>query len=42
MKFQSFYYKKIREKLMRTFFIDAKNVKYISDTYFCPNSIKID
>ena len=24
------------------FFIDVQNVEYISDAYFCPNSIKIE
>ena len=46
MKFQNFktvwFTKKIHEKIVRSFFIDLKNVKYIlSDTYFCVNSIKI-
>ena len=43
-KFQDslIYYEKIHEKIVRTFFIDAQNVKYISDTYSCPNSIKIE
>ena len=34
------YYEKIHEKIVRTFFIDVQNVKYISDNYFCPNSTK--
>ena len=30
-------------KHIKTFFIAVQNVKYIlSDTYFCPNSIKIE
>ena len=36
------YYEKIHEKTVRTFFIDEQNIKYISDTYSCPNSIKIE
>ena len=35
-------YYAIHEKIARTIFIDRQNIKYIlSDTYFCPNSIKI-
>ena len=36
------YYEKIHEKIVRTFLIDVQNVKYMLDTYFCPNSIKIE
>ena len=36
------YYEKLHEKIVRTSFIDVQNVKYISDNYFCPNSIKIE
>ena len=35
-------YEKIHEKIVRTFFTDAQNVKYLSNTYFYPNSIKIE
>ena len=43
-KFQDslIYYEKIYEKIMRTFFIDVQNVKYISGTYFCHNFVKIE
>ena len=47
MKFKSsktvFCYEKIHEKIVRTFFIDVQNVRHVLlDTYFFPNSIKID
>ena len=43
-KFQnSLIYYEIHEKFVKFFFIDVQNVKYIlSDTYFFPNSIKIE
>ena len=47
MKFKSsktvFCYEKIHEKIVRTFFIDVQNIRHVLlDTYFFPNSIKID
>ena len=37
------YYENIHEKIVRTFFVDVQNVKYIlSDTYFCSYFIKIE
>ena len=43
-KFQDslIYYEKTHEKIVRTFLIDVQNVKYLTNTYFCPNSIKIE
>ena len=43
-KFQNnLVYYAIQEKIVKIFFIDMQNVKYIlSDTYFCPNCIKIE
>ena len=43
-KFQNIliYNEKIHEKIVRTLSRDVQNVKYISDTYFCPSSIKIE
>ena len=43
-KFQNnLVYYAIHEKIVKIFFIDMQNVKYIlSDTYFCPNCIKIE
>ena len=43
-KFQDslIYYEKIHEKIVITFFIVVQSVKYISDAYFCPNSIKTE
>ena len=33
----------LHEKIAKKIFIDAQNVKYVlSDTYFCPNSIKTE
>ena len=33
----------IHEKIVKSFSVDVQNVKYLlTDTYFCPNSIKIE
>ena len=38
----SLIYYAIHEKVKKIFFINVQNIKYIlSDTYLCPNSIKI-
>ena len=43
-KFQNnLVYYAIHKKIVKIFFIDMQNVKYtLSDTYFCPNCIKIE